>query len=47
MPPAPFSDDAIEEVLELVQAMQANLAAKAIDVAELKSVDVDIEIEPI
>ena len=46
VPPAPFSDDAIEEVLELVQAMQANLAAKAIDVAELKSVDVDIEIEP-
>ncbi len=46
IPPAPFSDEAIDEVHELVQAMQANLAAKAIDVAALKSVDVDIDIAP-
>jgi exonuclease V gamma subunit len=46
IPPAPFSDDAIDEVHELVQAMQANLAAKAIDIAALKSVDIDIDIAP-
>jgi len=46
IPPAPFSDDAIDEVHELVQAMQANLAANAIDVATLTSVDVDIDIAP-
>jgi exonuclease V gamma subunit len=46
IPPAPFSDDAIDEVHELVQAMQANLAANAIDVAALDSVEVDIDIAP-
>jgi hypothetical protein len=46
IPPAPFSDDAIDEVHELVQAMQANLAAKAIEIAALTSVDVDIDIAP-
>ena len=46
VPPAPFSDDAIDEVHELVQAMQVNLAAKSIDVAALKSVDVEIDIAP-
>jgi exodeoxyribonuclease V gamma subunit len=46
IPPAPFSDDAIDEVHQLVKAMQANLAAKSIDVATLESVEVDIDIAP-
>jgi hypothetical protein len=46
IPPAPFSDDAIDEVHQLVQTMQANLAAKSIDVATLESVEVDIDIAP-
>ncbi len=46
VPPARFGDDAIQEVHELVQAMQEKLAAMSIDVAELASVDVDIDVAP-
>ncbi len=46
VPPAPFGDDAMAEVYELVQGMQANLAAKEFDVASLKSIDIDIDVAP-
>lgn len=46
VPPAPFGDEAFQEVHDLVEAMHSALAAVKIDVASLASVAVDIDISP-
>ena len=44
LPPDPFGEAAIEEVRILAMEMQEKLAAKSIDISELISLDVDIEV---
>ena len=46
VPPAPFGDEAFQEVQDLVEAMQSALAGHGIDVAALVPVAVDLEISP-
>ena len=46
VPPAPFGDEAFQEVQDLVEAMQSALATHGIDVAALVPVAVDLEISP-
>ncbi len=46
VPPAPFGDEAFQEVDDLVEAMQSALATMSIDLATLASVAVDIDIAP-
>ncbi len=46
VPPAPFGDEAFQEVEDLVDAMQSALAAMNIDLAKLAPVAVNIEISP-
>ena len=46
VPPAPFGDEAFQEVHDLVEAMHSALTAVKIDVASLVSVAVDIDISP-
>ena len=44
LPPDPFGESAIEEVRILAMEMQEKLVAKSIDISELISLDVDIEV---
>jgi exonuclease V gamma subunit len=46
VPPAPFGDEAFQEVDDLVEAMQSALAAMNIDLATLAPVAIDIDISP-
>ena len=46
VPPAPFGDEAFQEVDDLVDAMQSALAAMNIDLATLAPVAIDIDISP-
>jgi len=46
VPPAPFGDEAFQEVEDLVDAMQSALAAMNIDLVTLAPVAIDIDISP-
>ena len=46
VPPAPFGDEAFQEVQDLVEAMQSALAQHNIDLAALAAVAVDLEVSP-
>jgi hypothetical protein len=46
VPPAPFGDEAFQEVQDLVEAMQSALAQYNIDLAALAAVAVDLEVSP-
>ena len=46
VPPAPFGDEAFQEIHVLVDAMQSALAAMNIDLATLAPVAIDIDISP-